>query len=211
MLMSIYDQIYAACQPYWHVRANAIHIPVVYDFAQQLLAAHPQADPTIVLPAILMHDNGYANVPEASLFQGLADAPTGFKPDITRLHEIEGVKIARSILAALHYDPTKTEIICMIIDGHDSRLEALSLEDALVKDADKLWRFTSIGVRTSSPWMPMEPVAFLGYCVTKIERWFFTDVAKQMAHQLAAESATSMIQGLQNRQHACVTNNDENI
>jgi hypothetical protein len=188
MRMSIYDQIYAACQPYWQVRANDLHIPVVYGFAQQLLAAHPQADVTIVLPAALMHDNGYANVPEELLFQGLADAPTGFKPDITRLHEIEGVKIARAILAAVQYDAAKTELICTIIDGHDSRLKALSLEDALVKDADKLWRFTSIGVQTSSPWMPMEPVAFLDYCVTRIERWFFTDIAKQMAHQLAAET-----------------------
>jgi len=190
--MTIYDQIITACQPYWQVRANDIHIPVVYAFAQQLLVAHPAADPTIVLPAALLHDNGYANVPEALLFQGLAGAPTGFRPDITRLHEIEGVKIARTILAALNYDPTKIETICTIIDGHDSRLEALSLEDALVKDADKLWRFTAIGVQTSSPWMPMAPLPFLAYCVTKIERWFFTDTAQRMAHQLSTETCKKL-------------------
>lgn len=35
-----------------------------------------------------------------------------------------------------------------IIDGHDSRREALSLEDAVVKDADKLWRVTPHGLGT---------------------------------------------------------------
>ena len=186
--MTIYDQIHAACQPYWQVRANEIHIPGADAFAQQLLAQHPTADPAIVLPAILLHDNGYAHVPEALLFQGLADAPIGFNPDITRLHEIEGVKIARAILTALNFDAGKTEMICTIIDGHDSRLEALSLEDALVKDADKLWRFSAIGVQTSSSWMSMAPMSFLDYCLPKINPWFFTDIAKTIARQVAEET-----------------------
>ena len=39
-----------------------------------------------------------------------------------------------------------------IIDGHDTRKHALSLEDALMKDADKLWRFSRHGVATIGGW-----------------------------------------------------------
>ena len=35
------------------------------------------------------------------------------------------------------------EEVVAIIDGHDSRRHALSRNDELVKDADKLWRYRS--------------------------------------------------------------------
>ena len=40
------------------------------------------------------------------------------------------------------------EVSRLIIDGHDTRDHALSLEDSLVKDADKLWRYTRFGLDT---------------------------------------------------------------
>ncbi|WP_238531724.1 hypothetical protein [Nitritalea halalkaliphila] len=39
-----------------------------------------------------------------------------------------------------------------IIDGHDTTAEARSLEDSIVKDADKLWRYTPHGVTTIGKW-----------------------------------------------------------
>lgn len=182
------DQIYALSEPYWQVRANEIHVPGSFAFAKTLLAAHPTADPEIVLAAILLHDNGYAVVPPDSLLQGLQDAPTGFDGKITRLHEEAGVVVARQILAEVGMEAGKTAVICHIINGHDSRPEATSLEDALVKDADKLWRFCPDGVRIASGWMAMPATAFLAYVEQKIERWFFTATAKTMAWQLAAET-----------------------
>lgn len=187
--MTIYDQIIIACQPYWQVRANDIHIPASYQFAQQLLTAYPEAEAEIVLPAILMHDNGYAHVPEEILFAGLIDSPIEYRPDITRLHEIEGAKIAHQILAGLNYDLAKTDLICQIIDGHDSRLTALSLEDKLVKDADKLWRYTPEAVQIAGgEWMKQEPLAFIDHCAGRIDKWMFTGAAKQIAHALLPQT-----------------------
>lgn len=184
--MIIYDQIIDACQPYWTVRDNDIHIPASYTCARRLLKYYPEADPLIVLPAILMHDNGYANVPPETLFAGLTDAPVGFDADITRLHEIEGAKIAREILNKLDFDTAKIETICEIIDGHDSRKHALSLEDKLVKDADKLWRFTAeAAVVAGQGWMGREPLAFLDYCLSKMEGWMFLDESVVMARESA--------------------------
>ncbi|MEM7345293.1 MAG: HD domain-containing protein [Chloroflexota bacterium] len=183
---TIYKQIYAECQPYWHVRDNGIHVPKAYRFAQQLLTFYPQADPMIVLSAILLHDNGYANVPPESQFDGLIGSPVHYQEDIVRLHEVEGAKIARQILTALSFDPSKIEIICEIIDGHDSRTYALSLEDELVKDADKLWRYSAVGVQTAGVgWMKQSPDTFLEFCVSKIDVWFFTPEAKKIARVAA--------------------------
>ena len=90
-----------------------------------------------MLPAILLHDCGYFLVPEEDHLKGLAGAPIGWEADVTRRHEIEGARLAGEILGRVGYDRRRTELVQEIVDGHDSRAEALSLEDALVKDADK--------------------------------------------------------------------------
>ena len=188
-LADLVTKITEACQPYWQFRDNDIHIPESTRFARMLLAAHPEADPAIVLPAILMHDNGYANVPPELLFAGLKDAPVGFSADVTRLHEIEGVKIARAILEKLEVSEPEIVEICAIIDGHDSRETALSLNDQLVKDADKLWRYTiSAANLAGRGWMKMRPEAFNHYVTERIDRWLFTDAAKRLAHAATADT-----------------------
>ena len=44
-----------------------------------------------------------------------------------------------------------------IIDGHDTRAEPRSLNDRLVRDADKLWRFTVTGIAVACDWFKMTP------------------------------------------------------
>ena len=46
--------------------------------------------------------------------------------ELNRVHETEGVKMAREILEKIGYDQGKMGEILAIIDGHDSRLEAIS-------------------------------------------------------------------------------------
>ncbi|MFN8459888.1 MAG: HD domain-containing protein [Anaerolineae bacterium] len=176
---TIYDKIYQAAEPYWNTRHNDIHLPLAYDFAKRLLTFYPQADESIVLPAILLHDIGWKMVPEEK--QRNAFGPQATDKAANRLHEVEGVRIAGEILAGLEYDSAKTEEILTIIDGHDSRLEALSLNDNLVKDADKLWRFTPTGVGIDYRRFGVEVAWYLEYLSQKIEEWFFTPEAKEMA------------------------------
>jgi hypothetical protein len=175
------DQIYKLAQPFWQTRSGEIHMPEAFGFAKRLLGFYPDADPSIVLPAILLHDIGYARVPEETHHQGLAGAPKGWQPDITRLHEIEGAKMAHELLTSLGYDAAKIVQIVQIIDGHDSRLEALSLEDAIVKDADKLWRYGVAGIGICRDWMNMSQHDFTNYVEAKILSWFLTEHGAQMA------------------------------
>jgi HD superfamily phosphodiesterase len=182
------EQIYALAEPYWQTRSNEVHVPGAYALAQRLLDVHPDADADVVLPAILLHDCGYFLVAEEDHLKGLAGAPVGWEPDITRLHEIEGARIAGEILGEIGYDPGRTARIQEIVDGHDSRTEALSLEDALVKDADKLWRYTESGVRICSGWMNRTPEDFMDFVESRIDSWLLTDAGRKLARETLAES-----------------------
>ena len=138
--------VWAAARPYMRARKNDVHIPMAYDYAQRLLAQHPEVDGEIVSLAILLHDIGWAVVDQDAIYRD------GFGPDmmeseVRRAHEREGARLAREILAALGYDAADRRAVVEIIDGHDTRAHALSPEDELVKDADVLWRFSVAGHR----------------------------------------------------------------
>lgn len=175
-------ELYARAEPYWHTRSGEVHMPQAYAFAHALLRAHPHADAGIVLPAILLHDTGYARVPEQTHHQGLAQSPAGWNPDVTRLHEQEGVILARELLRAVHYPPSLVDPILRIIDGHDSQTAvAHSPEDAIVKDADKLWRYGAQGVRICRAWVNMTFLDFTAYVEGKVPTWFHTAEGARLA------------------------------
>jgi HD superfamily phosphodiesterase len=104
-------------------------------------------------------------------------------PETQRFHESEGVRIAREILASLAYDREKTIEILSIIDGHDTRKEPLSLNDKLVKDADKLWRFTPSCVKIAHRHFGFELGEYFRWLADRVEEWFFASEAKAMARE----------------------------
>ena len=64
-------------------------------------------------------------MPEETHHDGLQGAPDGWDADVTRRHEREGARLAGEILAAVGKDAARTARIVEIVDGHDSRTEAL--------------------------------------------------------------------------------------
>ena len=164
-------------------------MPLAYKFAQQLLTHYPDADEAVVLPAILLHDVGWYVISDDLQTQALVGSPkSDNRPDISRLHETEGVRIAGEVLTSLDYEAAKIKEIQQIIDGHDTRLEALSLNDALVKDADKLWRFDPVGAAICADWNGIAVEPFLDFFEGKIETILFTDRAKEMARSLLIQA-----------------------
>jgi len=178
---TLYDRIYKLAEPYWATRKNEFHIPSSYEYARRLLSAYPSADEDVVLPAVLLHDVGWKMVPEEK--QRDAFGPEVKDQETRRFHETEGVRIAREILASLAYDKEKTIEILSIIDGHDSRKEPLSLNDKLVKDSDKLWRFTPYCVKIAHRHFGFELGEYVVWLGKRIDEWFFTDEAKAMARE----------------------------
>jgi hypothetical protein len=142
------EVLWADAKPYLDVRNNDEHTLVAYGVAKALLAALPDANPDIVLPAILLHDVGWKRIPPDLLLLAIGKNPT--RRDLVFEHEKQGVEIARPILE--RHGVAHIDEILAIIDGHDTTHEARSLNDAVVKDADKGWRTTPHGMRIIRGW-----------------------------------------------------------
>lgn len=179
---SQYQPIWESAKPYLNTRSNDTHTWYCYYFAEQLCDAYAEADREIVLPAIILHDVGWSTVPEDKQLQSFG--PHMIYPELRRQHETEGVRIATEILQKMGYNADRISAITVIIDGHDSRDESLSIEDSLVRDADKLWRYTPFGLDTVGGWFNYtqdEQMALLHkWLVTR----FHTDAGREMARGL---------------------------
>lgn len=154
------DPIWRSVIPELRVRGNDIHLPLSMAFADRLCAANPEADALVVRIAVLLHDTGWARVDETKIIS------EGFsknwrKAAIRFQHEEFGCDIAREVLPPLGYEPKLVDEVTAIIDGHDTRPEAHSLEDAMMRDADRLWRFTITGIALASDWFSMTPAVYM--------------------------------------------------
>ncbi len=121
-------------------RGNDIHLPISLAFAERLCRAYPDADAELVrVGRRSLHDTGWAHVDESRIIS------EGFSGDwrkaaIRYEHEKQGCDVARRVLPPTGLHREFIERVCDIIDGHDTRPVAHSLEDALMRDADRLWR-----------------------------------------------------------------------
>jgi hypothetical protein len=184
--------VWRAALPYLRARKNDVHVPLSYSYAERLLEGDAGADAEIVLLGILLHDIGWAVVDqEAILRDGFG--PAMMSSDIRFAHEKEGARLAREILEGLGYPQATVEAVAAIIDGHDTRRDAISHEDELVKDADKLWRFTVTGVAISCDWFGLTPSAYVS---ERLERGvldeLFTPAARALALADLAETRRSL-------------------
>ena len=170
--------------PYLAVRNNDSHTLYAYGLARALLASIPDADPEVVLPAILLHDTGWSTVDDELILEAIA--PGGGRPDLVLQHEREGARIATEVLTALGRRPGIVRRVVEIIDGHDSRLIALSTDDAVVKDADKLWRVTPHGIQIVCGWFSLTREESLRITAARVEGSLFTEPARTMARGFAA-------------------------
>jgi len=174
----IYGKIYRLAGPYLDTRENDLHTRIAYSFALKLLEAE-RGDEKIVIPAVLLHDVGWKTIPEE--LQLKAFGPGKYNLEINRIHEVEGAKIARDLLRQAGYDPALVDQIAEIILGHDSRQEAISHNDALVKDSDKLWRFSREAIRIDPRRFRVDSVAHVVWLGRQIDGWFLTATGKNMA------------------------------
>lgn len=180
MLKDIYERIWDLARPYLNTRKNDIHTEISTDFAQ-LLLEQEGGEEDIVLPAIILHDVGWKKVPED--IQLKAFGPNTTMPEWNRVHEVEGAKIAGDILRKVNYQKDKILEIQEIIKGHDSRKEAISLNDSLVKDADKLWRYSEAAIRGIQMGFGLTFEECIERLRKNLEPWFLTESGKRMAKE----------------------------
>ena len=173
-------------KPYLQVRNNESHTENAIEFALRLLGMH-KGDRTVVVPALILHDIGWSQVSAEVMARSFRP-----HPDMTslKLHEEESARIAAAILDDVAFDMGRRREILAIIDGHDTRAEALSLNDKIVKDADKLTRYAK-GFQFLARHFSI-PRWFLKLRLKKkINTWFFLDASKDMARKELKRRNTS--------------------
>jgi hypothetical protein len=176
--------VWLAARPWLDVRCNDEHTVISYRLGQALLRVYRDVDASVVLPTILMHDVGWKKFPPEQLAQAVGPNPK--YPELQRAHEIEGVKIAGEALDRLAIPRHVRDRILAIIDGHDTRKIAMSREDAVMKDADKLWRFTAHGIATIGGWFDTPAKETVAMLESFVLPSMLTDAGKAMAEALIA-------------------------
>lgn len=175
-----YLRLFDLARPFLRTRENEEHTRIAYRFGLRLLGEEG-GDAKVVLPAIILHDVGWDCVPED--LQLTAFGPGGKDAELNRVHEVEGAKIAEDLLIRADYPSHLIDEIREIVLGHDSRNEALSLNDAIVKDADKLWRYSEHGFRVNTRRFGMTVSQQLHRLRTKLEQWLLTPTGKRLARE----------------------------
>lgn len=152
-----YHPVWRAAEPYLRARRNDVHIPLSFRWCQSLLSHFPEADPDVCLLAILLHDIGWWAIDMEEILEQGFRSKNIMQSDVRYRHEIEGVRLARQVLAQTAWSPDIIEQVCAIIDGHDTRPEPHHLNDRVVRDSDKLWRYELAGVAVASEWFAETP------------------------------------------------------
>ena len=174
----VFEKIRELSKPFLSTRHNEVHTEISTRLAFELLEKEG-GDEDIVVPAIILHDTGWKRVPVELHLK--AFGPNATRPELNRLHEVEGVKIAEEILRKVNYDFLMIKEILMIIAGHDSRTEPVSLNDMIVKDADKLWRYSKSGYIVDIERFGESKEEGLERLRSNLSGWFFTVTAKEVA------------------------------
>jgi hypothetical protein len=193
--VSDYGEVWAAARPYMRARKNDVHIPLSFGYAQRLLEQHPEADADVVLLGILLHDIGWAVVDQEAIYRE-GFGPRMMASDVRIAHEKEGARLARAILEPLGYTPALVDEVASIIDGRDTRAHAVSHNDELVKDADRLWRFSVTGVSVACDWYAMTPREYTEHLVPQLERLFTPAAAETARADLDATRAALRVEDL---------------
>ena len=170
--------LWRAARPFLDVRNNDEHTLVAYGLAKALLAQTPEAEEDVVLPAILLHDVGWKMIDPSLLLDAIGKNPT--RKDLVRDHEVHGVKIAGDILRT--HRVARADEILDIIDGHDTVKDAKSINDAVVKDADKGWRATPHGMRIICGWYDWDVAEYVDAIEAVSLPYMLTGPGRAAAH-----------------------------
>ena len=185
---SRYDPVWQAFDKYWRVRKNDVHIPLSFVFVRQLLQAYPEADEDVCTLALMLHDIGWHSIDGPDLLEKAFGGANFMQSDARYFHEAEGCRISTELLTGLGWPAQVIAQVCEIIDGHDTRAEPRHLNDRIVRDADKLWRFGVTGVAVACDWFKMTPRQYADKLAAVNLAQLETEVGRQTALQELAQA-----------------------
>lgn len=142
-------RIWDASFPFQDKRHDIGHAETVTYFALKLTKILG-GDREITIPAAILHDTGWSQMTQTELDLFYIDAWERYEPILRARHQETGSDLAKIILSGMSdhcthpYDLRSDHVdeICEIISQHDTRKGFYNNNDGIVRDADKLWRFT---------------------------------------------------------------------
>ncbi|GAB4273074.1 MAG: HD domain-containing protein [Pararhodobacter sp.] len=152
-----YDAVWRAAEPYMRARKNDVHIPLSFNWCVKLLAHFPEADADVCLLAILLHDIGWWAIDMDEIIEQGFRSENILQSNVRYRHEAEGVRLATQVLRDTGWSDAIIAQVCEIIDGHDTRPEPRHLNDRIVRDSDKLWRYEVTGTAVGCDWFGETP------------------------------------------------------
>lgn len=141
-MKEIFEKIWETALPYQDQRDDDGHARITLKYAKELVKLE-DGNEDVVIPAIILHDVGYSQIPRKRrmlIFD--KDAKKEEREAVRDEHQKESVKLGEKILNELNYPDELIPDILEIISQHDSRKGFISKEEGLVRDADKLWRYS---------------------------------------------------------------------
>ena len=173
--------LFEKAAPYLAVRGDLDHTRVSHSYALTLMSLEG-GDSRIVEPAVIFHDVGWSVLKPEAISAAFGVMARGEEAErLNRIHEIQGALIAQEILRSFDYDRALTEKITAIIIRHDSGKKTDSREESLVKDADKLWRFSSAGFWHEKERQHLAATTLLDFLEQRYKGWFFSSAAVKLA------------------------------
>ncbi|MBF9016931.1 MULTISPECIES: HD domain-containing protein [unclassified Oceanispirochaeta] len=173
--------------PYQDKRDDAGHFKTVTTWAWALLElGNDEIDRELVLTAALLHDIGWSQLSEeerTNLFS--SDLSFSEAGRLRLAHEKMGAELAIRLLTKAGYSAEFTQKVCLLIEGHDTRLEFMSPEDGILRDADSLWMVTNTGFEADLRRRKVSAAVWGRYLENKFqkENAFYTTAARNWAVQ----------------------------
>lgn len=195
---SLVKELFNKAEPYLQARNDLLHTQVAHEFALTLLTSEG-GDRGVVEPAIILHDIGWSAVGQEKICGAFGVKAEGREraKQINRIHEIEGASLAREILGSLGYDERLTAKIVEIIERHDSGTTPDSIEEKIVMDADKLWRFSKAGFWREIERQKVDHVFFYERLVRRRKKWLITRTAMEISQKELVLRKTELDEYLQ--------------
>lgn len=190
--MARYDPVWRAAEPYMRARKNDVHVPLSFAWAQKLLNHHPEADRDICSLAILLHDIGWYSIDMDRIISEGFRSENLLQSDVRYLHEAEGVRMGTEVLRQTGWNEDIIAAVCEIIDGHDTRPDPRHLNDRIVRDADKLWRFEVTGIAVACDWFGTTPHAYADRLEVQTSQ-LETELGRTWAAETLADTRTRLM------------------
>lgn len=149
LLNSEEREIWESAWPYQGKRKDPEHTEIVTYFGFKLLE-HLEGNRNVVIPAAILHDTGWGLMPKERTALFMQENWREYETELRKEHQEAGKNFALGLLIGMKYPLEHREHSVEIISQHDTRKGFYSLEDGIVRDADKLWRFTLFGIEIAT-------------------------------------------------------------